>query len=220
MLLETQDRLLRQRLRAVNEIVVIVGEKSPRDIGLDPGPSLIGRIAEIDGRRDHPAVRARVDRRARLIGPERRRHQEMKAGECLGNEGLELLARQRRPAENVHLPEEADIGNAVRAGAEWAGAGVDERIGQNDRETAGAAPVVHDPRQDDRLGEHVGANARHGVRRRPRASPRSYSPRYRSRARYRPARSDSRAPSRRAPRSKALQRSQRAPQGRQKSERD
>jgi len=57
----------------------------------------------------------------------------------LRNEGLELLARQRRSAKNVHLPKEADIGNAVRAGAEWTRAGVDERIRQNEREAAGAA---------------------------------------------------------------------------------
>jgi len=66
-------------------------------------------------------------------GPERRRHEQMETGKSLRDEGSEFFPRQRRPAENVHLPEEADIGNAVRAGAEWAGAGVDERIRQNDR---------------------------------------------------------------------------------------
>ncbi len=83
----------------------------------------------------------------------------MEARKGLGNEGLELLAGQRRSAENVHLPEEADVGDAVRAGAERAGAGVDERIRQNQREASGAAPVVHDAGDDDRLGEHIGANA-------------------------------------------------------------
>ena len=82
----------------------------------------------------------------------------------MGHEGLELLARQRRAAENVHLPKEADIGNAVRAGAERTGAGVDERIRQNEREASGAAPIVHDAGENDRLGEHVGANAGNRVR--------------------------------------------------------
>jgi hypothetical protein len=68
----------------------------------------------------------------------------MKARERLLDEGLELLARQRRAAENVHLPKEADIGNAIRAGAKWASTGVDERIRQNEREASGAPPVVHD----------------------------------------------------------------------------
>jgi hypothetical protein len=72
---------------------------------------------------------------------------------------LELLARQRRSAENVHLPKEADIGNAIRARPERASAGVDERIRQNEREASGAPPIVHDAGEHDRLGEHVGAHA-------------------------------------------------------------
>src|SRR3984957_7460104 len=116
MLLEPQQRPLCERLRAVYEIVPIVGEDAPRDVGLDPAPALIGRVAEINGWGDHPAVRARIDRRAWLVKPNRRRHQKMKAREGLGHEGLELLACQRWPAKNVHLPKEADIGNAIRAG--------------------------------------------------------------------------------------------------------
>ena len=87
----------------------------------------------------------------------------MKARERLGHEGLELLACQRLSAENVHLPKEADIGNAIRAGSERARTGVDERIRQNEREASGAAPIVHDAGENDRLGEHVGANARHRI---------------------------------------------------------
>src|SRR6202042_1568817 len=137
----------------------VVGEDATRDIGLDPTPALIGRVAEIDSRRDHPAVRARVDRRTWLVGSQRRGHQKMKARERLRYEGLELLTGQRRPAENIHLPKEADIGNAVRAGVEWTDAGVDERIRQNEREASGAAPVVHNAGEHDRLSEHVGPDA-------------------------------------------------------------
>src|ERR1700729_1375010 len=164
MLLEPQQRPLCERLRAVYEIVPIVGEDAPGDVGLDPAPALIGRVAEINGWGDHPAVRARIDRRAWLVKPKRRCHQKMKARERLRDEGLELLPRQRRAAKNVHLPKEADIGNAVGAGAEWTCAGVDERIRQNEREAAGAAPVVHNARKDHRLSEYVGSNARNRVR--------------------------------------------------------
>ena len=81
-----------------------------------------------------------------------------------GHEGLELLARQRRSAKNVHLPKEADIRNAIRAGAERASAGVNERVRQNEREASGAAPIVHDAGEHDRLSEHVGANAGDEIR--------------------------------------------------------
>ena len=63
----------------------------------------------------------------------------MKARERLRDEVLKLLARQRRSAKNVYLPKEANIGNTVRAGAEWARASVDVRIRQNELEASGAA---------------------------------------------------------------------------------
>ena len=164
MFFHAEDGILRERLCPVCEEIVVVREKLRGEISLDPCPAAVRRIAVIDGRRDHPTVRARIDRRSRIVGAKRRSDVEMKTRKCLRDERAELFARERGTAEDVYLPQERDIRNAVRAGLKGAGARIRNSVGQNNREAAGATPKVHRARQNNRLEKGIRNRAGRNVR--------------------------------------------------------
>ena len=61
MFFHAEDGILRERLCPVYEEIVVVREKLRSDVGLDPCPPAVRRIAVVDGRREHPTVRAWIN---------------------------------------------------------------------------------------------------------------------------------------------------------------
>ena len=101
------------KVRGADTVVRIRREHLGRQIGFEPCPALVRCVAVIERRKERPAVRTGVQRVRRIIFPEWRADEEVKARKALRNEGPELLLRKRGPTEYVHLPKKGDIRNAL-----------------------------------------------------------------------------------------------------------
>ena len=62
---------------------------------------------------------------------------------------MELFTREGRSSKDVHLPKEANIGEAARASLKGARLCVREDVRQDNRKAAGSAPKIHRPCDDD-----------------------------------------------------------------------
>src|SRR5208282_3030783 len=100
-----EQRTLRQAARAANLERVVRGESRNRHVGLEPSPTAVRRVAEVNSRTDRPAVCRRVERTAGFVLAERCSYEQVEARESLRHEAGERLASHGRSTEDVYLPE-------------------------------------------------------------------------------------------------------------------
>ena len=139
---------------------LVLGEQLHGAICLEPGPAAIWRVAVVDRGGEDPAVGAGVEHVVGVIGAGGRSQHEMNTGKSFGRPLLELFLAQGGSAEDVRFQGEAEIAQTGLLRIVTACVERQVEIGDDQRHAAGAAPEIHDPRDDNGLREHVRAELR------------------------------------------------------------